>query len=247
MNQSKGFLYIYIIVFILTLIVAAGGSYYVYTKVNKPKVNQSVEQQPSNEQNMQQFINQENKIENKSVTSTPKNCGGDINCLINAVKNDCQLAKVNHTVTTLDPGYVFIAVLVNDDTFADLGTVTTNSYYEIKGKEGNNCIIYEKFLGGSVKRNQDKINQLVTSGKATAEEAARGVAEVESATLEGFRRITGRDATCKVTAQEFQAKIDKVLSGNVSLKASIDFNSGKAINEDPYAQRCTGRLYDLNQ
>lgn len=251
MSQSKGFLKI--IVLVLVFMVVAGGIYYIFTKINKPRPEVNQEQI---ETRNQESINQENKAGIEPVTSAPKDCGGDINCLISAAKNNCQLAKVSHAVTMPNPGYVFIAALLSSDEsldkslvdlIADLGTVTTNNYYEIRGREGNNCIIYEKLLGGSVKRNQDKINQLIVSGEVTADDIAREVTEIENATLEEFRRTVGRDATCKVTAQEFQAKIDKVLSGIISFRASIDPVSGKAINEDPYAQKCTGRLYDLNR
>ena len=131
------------------------------------------------------FSEKEINPETKKLDSTPaevpaKNlevidCGTDLDCLISASKN-CEPAKVtfNKTINTL-------------------GMLTTTAqFYEIKGMEGVNCILYLRLEKQEMDFSEELIQKMLAGGATPA--------EIEQKKQESNRlskSFEGKDGICK--------------------------------------------------
>ena len=172
-----------------------------------------------------------------------QDCGGDLGCFNLALQNNCQVATSQISLAVPHPVYVSVASFAENPTWAELATITTQNYYEIRGLDGGSCVIYEKFLGGSISYNEKAMSVLVGQGEITREEMDAEAAASTGYINETYAIWAGRDATCVVTAAEFTDRIDRQLRGEFSFDVSVDLGNGETIKNDPYVQKCTGSLY----
>jgi len=249
MNLQKGF--ISVLVLIVVVLALAAGGYYVTTQM-KNDVKVDTETQVVTLPDTQPAATTSAQIETSGNTTVSPNvqkptqpisaqikvaatvdCGFNTACLLAAAKNNCAKAKVVQEVKTEHP---FVAMAQ-----PGLSKISARSYYEIKGKEGSNCIIYEKFLGGQMTYDQAKLAQLSVSDPSIKVQAD---AVLESYTAANTA-TAGKDATCKVTAADLQTRITDAAEGSFSINISSDL-SGNATNNDPYAKKCSGPLYQIS-
>lgn len=177
------------------------------------------------------------EISIQNPTNLLKDCVGDIHCLVLSAESGCNKAKAEMVLSLPHPFIAFVD--------PKLATVTTKTYFEIKGKEGANCIVYEKLLSGSASYNEARLKEVIAGeiGGKSPEEMRNELISIIDETNSGYKIFVGKDATCVVTAAEFKTKIDDLIKGVFSLNVSADTGTGKAENLDPYAKKCKGELY----
>lgn len=232
-NTKKGFVPILIAIIV---IVALGVGGYVYRDKLKTLVGQvtsgglvTVETKtPSPSVNIATNIDQSTKVTSPlpvtPVQGAIRDCGGDMQCFIRATANKCQLTKLTYTASGPHP---FVALA-----YPDLSKVTASTYYEIKGQEGANCVIYQKLLSGSMTYDQNKLAQ-ISAGKPAVAAQAKAILD---STNEGYKQFVGKDGTCKVTSQEFAAKFN----ATDFTKSNLSFST-----DDPYTAKCNGPLFTV--
>ncbi|MBP6859795.1 MAG: hypothetical protein KBC69_04230 [Candidatus Magasanikbacteria bacterium] len=117
----------------------------------------------------------------KQLTQLPVvNCGTSLNyqnfnCFNSAVKN-CTLAKI----ISKDEGEIF-------GMFSKSAAV-----YEIKGRQGNECVFYLKVTDGSVSFTKEAVQQMLDSGMTNEE-----VAQQQQESNKAARSLVGREGSCK--------------------------------------------------
>ncbi len=166
------------------------------------------------------------------IAPTVLNCVDSMDCFVGAAQNNCQLAKLDYSTS--------IPLPFNPKDHPNLITAKSTRHFEIRGKENDNCIFYEKLISSSVVLDQTelaKITNVTVKDKASS--------EVLIGTMnKSAGQMVGKDAICKVTPLVFKTKMDNEIKGNFSVSGSIDTKTGKTTSNDPYVSQCVGELYN---
>lgn len=150
-----------------------------------------------------------------TAASAPKNCDGDVNCLVAAATNNCSPASGSYVFQYVTPQQgnqtSGISIVPPGTTF------TLDVSYQIKGPAGGGqCSIYKDIAGVSAQASQSLIQQSLAQGMTMAQFDQQ---------LAAFNNLISvpKDfyGTCDFTASGLAADIAQLKSGGLSGETSI--------------------------
>lgn len=148
------------------------------------------------------------------VFSRVTNCRADIDCFINKSQN-CTLANITYNFT------VDLTPLV--------GWVQNhNYYYEIKGFENDNCMLYNKILNVNGSYTEAQRQSLLEGGKNETE-----INQSEQESNDALSTAIGKESICRYPTDELVEMLEGMKVG--------DFSGS---SEDVHTYNCTGSLYE---
>ncbi len=126
-----------------------------------------------------------------------KNCGDNFDCFIEATKT-CSPAKLTHTLTiNWEPVFGF--------------TQTTSGYYEIKGMEAGECVLYSELESISAEFTEEMVQEMLNAG-ATLEE----IELAEQQLNEEMQKTVGVGTTCRFSQSKLTETFEKMKIGSYS-------------------------------
>ncbi len=128
-------------------------------------------------------------------------CGADIDCFITASQN-CNPAKVMYTTT------------INL-----MGQITSTTYLELKGMQGDKCILYMQTKNSTAKFTDEMVQKMLAGG-ATQEQ----IKQQEQMINENLKKTEGKYQTCKFDINDLTDMLKRWKSGSYS---SEDFKNAE--------------------
>ena len=146
---------------------------------------------------------------NNSNADVQKECGTDVDCFQQTALNNC--GKTSLIATSSISGLFGI-----DSTY--------KLKYESRGKEGNQCIFYQKWI--SIEPSFPSDTQLTQ--------------EQKDQMISNMKQFEGKEVICKLNKSEFDTYIQK-------MAGFIKTGSGSFSSDDLPSDKCTGSFYEISQ
>jgi len=148
-------------------------------------------------------------VENNELNNVASNCAEDLDCFLKAVEK-CDISKVEH----------------NTETPILTVSLKATMNYEIKGKEGDNCIFYLNYSNAEYTSDMSNLPEGMDEAEAQA--------QLDSMNKVIDEHFEGKDGTCIISPTELRGILSRWKQGMYS-------------TEDFPLETCTGPYFDMNK